>query len=250
MPQPSESRQTSTHVQVRGLSHRYADQQVLTDLDFDLPTGQITVFLGRNGAGKSTALAVLAGILCPDQGEVSIDGRNPWNDPACRRAIGYLPEHPPLYPQLDVSEHLQFAARLHGLPADRVDPAVEQAIERFELGTVRRRLAGRLSKGFQQRLGLALALVHQPNLVLLDEPGNGLDPVQLSRLRELIQEQRDRVTVLFSTHMLNEALSVADQLLVLCDGRLTHTGPAGDLDHQAGTEARLLALMCGQDVPK
>ena len=141
MPQPSESRQTNSHVQVRGLSHRYADQQVLNDLDFDLPTGQITVFLGRNGAGKSTTLAVLAGILCPDQGEVSIDGRNPWSDPECRSSIGYLPEHPPLYPQLDVNEHLQFAARIHGLTGDRVGPAVDQAIERFELGTVRHRLA-------------------------------------------------------------------------------------------------------------
>jgi len=256
MTAPAEPSTTPSLVTARGLRFDSGHQAVLRGLDFALRPGRVTAFLGRNGAGKSTTLALLAGLLAPSAGTVRVDGGDPCRSTAARARIGFLPERPPLYPQLDVREHLAHAARLRHLPRRALSGAVERAVERFDLAEQARRPAGRLSKGMQQRLGLAMALIADPAIVLLDEPGSGLDPVQQRRLREIIMDltddgaAADGVAVLYSTHMLDEALAVADDLLILSRGRLTFAGEAATLRKRDDAANHLLALMSGETEPK
>jgi ABC-2 type transport system ATP-binding protein len=194
-------------------------------LSLSVARGEVLGLLGVNGAGKSTSLRLIAGVLAPDQGRVLLDGADLYADPTlARRGIGYLPERAPLHSELDVSEYLGFCARLRGLARAPAQRAVAREIERCDLGEVRRRLIGALSKGFQQRVGLAQALLHEPALVVLDEPASGLDPVQALRMRELIGNVRASQGVILSTHQLAEAQASCDRVAILHGGRLRHVG--------------------------
>ncbi|MGH8173931.1 MAG: ABC transporter ATP-binding protein [Rhodanobacteraceae bacterium] len=207
------------------VSRVLAGRPVVRDLDLALARGEVLGLLGVNGAGKSTTLRMIAGVLAPTGGTVRIDGENLCERPElARQRIGYLPEIPPLHAELDVEEFLGFCARLHGLAKPAARTATAQAIERCDLGEVRRRLIGSLSKGFRQRVGLAQAIVHDPELVVLDEPASGLDPVQALRLREIVRSLGTDHAVVVSTHVLPDVLACCDRVAILHEGALRHQG--------------------------
>ncbi|MGH8322986.1 MAG: ABC transporter ATP-binding protein, partial [Steroidobacteraceae bacterium] len=186
--------------------------------------------LGVNGAGKSTTLRLIAGVLAPGAGRVLFDGQDLHENPALARRLGYLPESVPLYPELRVEEYLAFCARLHGLRGVVAARALDQVIERCGLGTMRRRLCGNLSKGFAQRAGIAQAIVHDPELIVLDEPASGLDPVQAATIRELVRELGRERAVILSTHLLHDVTACCARVAILHSGRLRYDGPLLDND--------------------
>jgi len=202
-------------------------------LDFSVNAGEVLGLLGPNGAGKSTTMRMLSGCLAPDEGRVRIRGLDLLEQPrAAKASIGYLPERPPVYRDLSVDEYLQFAARLRRVPRREVAGRVQRVKERCALQGVGRRLIGNLSKGYQQRVGIAQALVHDPAVVILDEPTAGLDPVQIREVRELIGEIGGRCAVLLSTHILPEVQAICHRAIIIHRGRLVHSetldeSPAG-----------------------
>lgn len=205
------------------ISRTLAGHRAVSALSLEVARGEVVGLLGVNGAGKSTTLRMIAGVLSPDDGQVLLDGGDLYENPdRGRRGIGYLPERAPLHAELDVTEYLTFCARLHGLSRRGAAAAVKREIERCDLGEVQRRLIGHLSKGFQQRVGIAQALLHEPALVVLDEPASGLDPVQSLRMRELVRELRADHAVLLSTHLLAEAEACCDRIAILHRGVLRH----------------------------
>ncbi len=229
------------------ISRTLAGRSAVSALSFEIARGEVVGLLGVNGAGKSTTLRMVAGVLAPDEGQVLLAGEDLYDYPERgRRGIGYLPERAPLHAELTVAEYLTFCARLHGLSSRDARAAVQREIGRCDLGEVERRLIGQLSKGFQQRVGIAQALLHQPAVVVLDEPASGLDPVQSLRMRELIGELRATHAVLLSTHLLAEAEACCDRIAILHRGVLRH------LDTVApGETARLeqLFLRIATDLP-
>jgi ABC-2 type transport system ATP-binding protein len=222
----------STLLQLDCVTRRLAGHAVVRDLTLNLQRGEVLGLLGVNGAGKSTTLAMVAGARRPSSGRVCIDGIDLAEAPeVTRKKLGWLPERAPLWPELTVREHLDACGRLHGLHAAALRAAREQMIERLHLGDQARRLAGVLSQGQRQRLGLACALLHAPPLLVLDEPGNGLDPVQAADLRELIRERAEEgCGVILSTHLLPEVTAVCDRVAILHEGRLRHDAPLRDID--------------------
>ena len=212
------------------VSRVLAGRLVVRDLDLALARGEVLGLLGVNGAGKSTTLRMIAGVLSPSSGIVSIGGENLCEHPElARRRIGYLPEIPPLHAELTVHEFLDFCARLHGLAGAAATAATLQAIDRCELGDVRRRLIGSLSKGFRQRVGLAQAILHDPELIVLDEPASGLDPVQALRLRAIVRGLGADHAVVVSTHVLPDVLACCDRVAILHEGALRHHGALAGL---------------------
>jgi ABC-2 type transport system ATP-binding protein len=224
-----------TVLQLDHLSRRRAGRQAVLDLSLSLQSGQVMGLLGVNGAGKSTTLSMIAGALRPDSGDISLNGKDFLEHPElARREIGWLPERAPVWAELTVEEHLDAHGRLRGISGSKLRVAREAIIERLELQPLARRLAGVLSQGQRQRLGLACALLHQPTLLVLDEPANALDPVQVAALRTLIREQATAGTaVILSTHLLAEVTAVCDRVAILHDGSLRHDGPVHADDHAA-----------------
>jgi ABC-2 type transport system ATP-binding protein len=208
------------------ITRRLAGRVAVEALSFEVARGEVLGLLGVNGAGKSTTLRMIAGVLAPDDGHVLLDGADLYEHPGLgRRGIGYLPERAPLHAELSVTEFLVFCGRLHGLRQREAVAATQREIERCDLGEVRQRLIGQLSKGFQQRVGIAQALLHAPALVVLDEPASGLDPVQSLRMRELIAGLRDSHAVILSTHLLAEAEACCDRIAILHRGQLRQLTP-------------------------
>ena len=222
-------------LQLEHVSRRRAGRPAVQDLSLALPHGQVVGLLGVNGAGKSTTLSMIAGALRPDSGEIKLNGEDFLEQPELARTrIGWLPERAPLWPELTVSEHLDAHGRLRGLHGKSLRDARTRIIERLELQPLARRLAGVLSQGQRQRLGLACALLHKPSLLVLDEPANALDPVQVAALRKLIrQEAAAGTTVILSTHLLAEVTAVCDRVTILHEGRLRHDGAVPADDHAA-----------------
>ncbi len=214
---------------------RRAGRPAVQDLSLTLPHGQVLGLLGVNGAGKSTTLSMIAGALRPDSGSIQLNGADFLEQPElARQLIGWLPERAPLWAELTVSEHLDAHGRLRGLRGGVLRQARTAIIERLQLQPLTRRLAGVLSQGQRQRLGLACALLHRPALLVLDEPANALDPVQVAALRTLIREEAASGTaVILSTHLLTEVTAVCDRVAILHEGRLRHDGPVHPNDHAA-----------------
>ncbi|WP_254423804.1 ABC transporter ATP-binding protein [Rhodanobacter sp. C03] len=217
------------------LSRRRAGRPAVQNLSLSLSRGQVLGLLGVNGAGKSTTLSMIAGALRPDRGSIQLNGADFLEQPElARRLIGWLPERAPLWPELTVGEHLDAHGQLRGMRGAALKQARAAIIERLELQPLVRRLAGVLSQGQRQRLGLACALLHRPALLVLDEPGNALDPVQVAALRTLIREQAAAGTsVILSTHLLAEVTAVCDRVAILHEGTLRHDGPVRSDDHAA-----------------
>jgi ABC-2 type transport system ATP-binding protein len=212
-------------LQVQGLTRRYGRAQALRGLDFSLSAGEVLGLLGPNGAGKTTCLDIIAGTLAPTAGSVVIGGDDLARAPRrAKRRLGYLPERPPLYPEMRLDEFLTHCARLRRIPAGAIPRAVERSLRRCDLAAARRRLLGRLSKGYRQRAGLAAALLHEPELLILDEPTDGLDPVQIREMRALIAELASRCAVILSSHLLAEVQASCRRVIVLHQGQMLYDG--------------------------
>jgi len=228
--------------------HR-AGRPAVSDLSLQLDAGQVLGLLGVNGAGKSTTLAMIAGALVPDGGGIRLNGKDFLEHPElAQRGIGWLPERAPLWPELTVLEHLDAHGRLRGLSGTVLTKARQRIVERLELGSLARRLAGVLSQGQRQRLGLACALLHQPSLLVLDEPANALDPVQVAALRAVIREQAAAGTaIILSTHLLAEVTAACDRVAILHEGKLRYDGAITDSDHKMLEKTFFDIAMRGDD---
>jgi ABC-2 type transport system ATP-binding protein len=207
-------------VSAQGLSRRFGAHTAVDNITLELKRGEILGFLGPNGAGKTTTMQMLTGNLAPTAGSISICGIDLFERPSAAKAhIGYLPETPPLYRELTVGEYIDLAARLHRVAKAERGNAVADALARCGLTAVAKKLVGTLSKGYQQRVGIAQAIVHRPDIVILDEPTVGLDPNQIREIRSLIRELgRDR-SVILSTHILPEVESVCDRVVIMHHGK-------------------------------
>ena len=217
-------------VAVRGLEKRYGEVQALHGITFSVHKGEIVGFLGPNGAGKSTTMKILTCYQAASAGEVEVCGLSVVAAPlAVRQRIGYLPESVPLYEDMIVWDYLSYMAKLRGVPARDLPARVEEAIRACALGPVAGRVIEELSKGYRQRVGLAQALVHRPEVLILDEPMNGLDPHQIIEIRELIRSIGRERTVLLSTHILQEIEALCDRVLIIDRGRLVADGRVAEL---------------------
>jgi ABC-2 type transport system ATP-binding protein len=214
-------------IDVEGLTKRYGERLAVDDISFSIPKGQIVGFLGPNGAGKTTTMNIITGYSSATQGRVSVGGNDILEEPEeAKRRIGYLPEQPPLYLELTVDEYLSFAAALKRIPAAARKRAQDRALELTSLADVRGRVIGHLSKGYRQRVGLAQALIAEPELLVLDEPTVGLDPIQIAEIRSLIREIGRERTVILSSHILPEVSAVCERILIIDQGRIVADGPA------------------------
>lgn len=212
-----------TLVRVTDLTRRFGRQLALSGLSLTLERGEVLGLLGPNGAGKTTCLRILSGNLAPSAGQVEIAGIDLARDPvAAKRQLGYLPERPPLYPELRVDEYLRYCARLRRIPAARIEAALEECKGRCGLDGLGRRPIARLSRGYRQRLGIAQAILHRPRLLILDEPTEGLDPVQIREVRGLVRELARDCGVVFSSHILPEVQAVCDRVVILHQGRMVY----------------------------
>lgn len=208
-------------VVVEGLTRRFHGRTVVEALDFTIRRGEILGFLGPNGAGKTTTMRMLTGYLPPTAGRVEVAGYDVVADPVeARKAIGYMPENVPLYTDMRVKEYLQFRAALKGLSGKRLRERTGEVMDLCGLTDVRRRRIGNLSKGYRQRIGLADAIVHEPALLILDEPTNGFDPNQIRQVRGLIRDLSRRHTILLSTHILAEVEQTCDRVIILDEGKI------------------------------
>jgi ABC-2 type transport system ATP-binding protein len=227
-------------IQVRQLTKYYGEHPAIRDLDFDIQRGEVIGFLGLNGAGKTTTLKILGCVLLPTSGRVVVDGLEVTERPhEVRRRIGFLPDTPPLYNEMTVADYLTFAARLRGVPARDTAKRVSEAEEKTSLRDVHGEIIGTLSHGFRQRVGLAQALVHQPALLILDEPTGGLDPVQIVEMRNLMRRLRGEHTLLISSHILSEVSQTCDRLLVIDEGRIVAQGTVEEMAGAAGTSGEI-----------
>lgn len=214
-----------TLLEVEHLARRFGRIEAVRDVSLSLARGRVLGLLGINGAGKTTTLRLLAGTLAADRGRVRVAGRDVSREPrAQRELVAYAPEHPALYPHATIYEALNFAARLRNLRGERARAAVDRALSRCDLGALAHRLIGRLSRGQQQRVGLAQALVHEPALILLDEPTAGLDPVQAAATRAWIGSLREHAAVIVSTHLLGDVRACCDEVAILHEGQIAFSG--------------------------
>jgi len=208
-------------LQLDHVTRRREGREVVRDVTFSVTRGEVLGLLGINGAGKSTTLAMIAGVLKPDAGTVHVANCNLHERPEwARTRIGYLPENVPLWPELTVREYLDACGRLRGMPRAARKIAVDRELLRLDLAGLARRLSGQLSLGQKRRLGLAQALLHDPEVLVLDEPGNGLDPIQTAQLRELIRGLSGQRATIISTHILGEVEAMCDRVVILHAGRV------------------------------
>ena len=236
-------------IEVRGLVKRYGSRLAVDHLSFTVPDGQIFGFLGPNGAGKSTTMNLMTGYLGPTEGEVLIDGHSITQEPEkAKAAMGYLPEQPPLYPDMTVEEYLLFAARLKKVPRDQREDQLDRVTEMTGTDGVRKRLIRNLSKGYRQRVGLAQALIHDPEVLLLDEPTTGLDPNQIVEIRELIKNIGREKTVIMSSHILAEIEATCDRVLIINKGKIVADGTSAELRNKSDKGKLLkICIQGGED---
>ncbi len=233
-------------LEVQHLSKSYGPFPAVSDLNFNAQKGEILGFLGPNGAGKTTTMRMITGYLPPSEGRVTVDGIVLQDQPLeAKRRTGYLPELPPVYPELTVEDYLRFVARLKRIPAREQAAKIDRACRRCALADVRHRIIGRLSKGYRQRVGIAQAILSEPPLLILDEPTAGLDPRQIIETRELIRGLAGEHTVILSTHILSEAATTCDRVLIIRRGRLVAADTPANLTHRLKKTDTLLLEIRG-----
>lgn len=224
-------------IEVKNLTKAYGDFVAIRGVSFKAERGQILGFLGPNGAGKTTTMRIVTGYMPATSGTVLIDGLDIFSQSLeARRRIGYLPESPPLYNDMRVDGYLRFVGRLRGVARDRVDEAVAHSIEVCGLEEVENRICGQLSKGYRQRVGLAQALIHDPPVLVLDEPTIGLDPRQIRDIRSLIRSLASERTIVLSTHILPEVSQICDKVVIVNDGQVVLEESLGRLPAGASLE--------------
>lgn len=229
VPETNESKEPI--IEVKGLTKYYQDHPAVQDIHFEIRRGEIVGFLGPNGAGKSTTMRMLVGAIPASRGVGKIAGFDVFEDPLeVKRRVGYLPEVPPVYPDLSVRDQLRFAASLKGIRKSALEKDISTAIERCQLHEYADRLVGMLSKGFRQRVGLAQALLGKPDVLILDEPTVGLDPRQIRVVRDLIKELSRDHTIILSTHILQEVSALCDRVIIIQRGRLVFDAPLQEIE--------------------
>lgn len=226
-------------IEAQHLCRRYGDLLAVDDVSFHIGRGEIVGLLGHNGAGKTTVMKMITGYLEPTTGRVLVDGQEVRPESAASRArwsrrIGYLPENCPVWPEMTVLEYLDYQAALHGVPAQERDAAVARAVRRTDLVSKATATIGTLSRGQRQRVGVAQALLHTPDILILDEPTNGLDPTQIRHMRDLIRELAASATVIVSTHILQEVQAVCQRALIMRGGRVVVDARLADLARDEG----------------
>jgi len=233
-------------IEVENLTKRYAGRTAVDSISFEVGKGEIVGFLGPNGAGKSTTLRILTCFLSASGGTATVAGHDIYRDSIeVRRRVGYMPENVPLYPDMRVTEYLKFRARLKGLSYREARRAVEEAMDICSIGDVRRKMISTLSKGYKQRVGLADALVNEPDLLVLDEPTNGLDPSQIRQARELIKRLGERHTILISTHILSEVEMTCGRVVIIDRGRIRASDTPQNLIRRLRRPGEIVLEMSG-----
>ncbi|MZH04664.1 MAG: ATP-binding cassette domain-containing protein [Nitrospinae bacterium] len=208
-------------IEVENLTRYYGSRRAINNISFQIEKGEVVGFLGPNGAGKSTTMNIISCILPASSGSAKIKGFDTFEQSLeIRRIIGYLPETPPLYPDMIVRDYLKFAAGVRGVDARNISPSIDRVIEKCSLKDVGHRIIGRLSKGYQQRVGLAQAMVHNPEILILDEPTIGLDPIQIIEIRKLIQELAAEHTIILSSHILPEITQICKRVIIINEGEI------------------------------
>ena len=235
-------------IEVRHLTKKYGNHTAVSDLSFIIENGVIYGFLGPNGAGKSTTMNIITGCLGPTEGEVLVDGHSISEEPMlAKRKIGYLPEQPPLYPDMTPTEYLRFVASAKGLARSEQTQQIDQVMDKTDIRVVRDRLIRNFSKGFRQRVGIAQALLGNPEVIILDEPTVGLDPAQIIEIRDLIRELGKNHTIILSSHILSEVQTVCDSIMIISDGHLVASDTPENLTRLfAGTTTLHLAVKGGE----
>jgi ABC-2 type transport system ATP-binding protein len=224
-------------VEIEHLTKIYGTQNAVDDISFTAGKGEIVGFLGPNGAGKSTTMKIATGYLPPSAGTVRVAGHDVQTESlAVRREVGYLPEHNPLYLDMYVHEYLEFIGAVHGLRGPGLRNRVAELVRRVGLSREQNKQIGALSKGYRQRVGLAQALLHDPSVLILDEPTTGLDPNQIQEIRELIREVSHDKTVIFSTHILPEVTALCSRVIIISRGKLVADSPVAELAARAAGE--------------
>src|SRR5437764_5553822 len=235
-------------ITVQGLTKRYARTVAVDHISFEVQKGQIVGFLGPNGAGKTTTMRVLTCFLPPTEGTANVAGYDVLEHPEeVKKRIGYLPEMPPLYPEMEVSEYLRFVGQLKGISASDIARRVDEVTERCAIGDVRYKLIAKLSKGYRQRVGLAQAIIHNPDVLILDEPTAGLDPKQINETRDLIRTLAGDHTIILSTHILTEVEQTCQKVIIIDKGKLVATDSVQNLQARARGAETMLVEVAGRN---
>jgi ABC-2 type transport system ATP-binding protein len=234
---------------VENLTKKYGPQKAVDDISFRVKTGEILGFLGPNGAGKTTTMNAITTFLYPDKGKIMIGNYSVENDhEAIRKSIGYLPEDNPLYEDMPVIDYLRFVGKLHEIPKNELDDKLINVIDTCGLNAEKHKKINELSKGYKQRVGLAQALIHSPEVLILDEPTVGLDPNQIKEIREMIKKIGKEKTVILSSHILAEVEATCDRILIINKGKIVADGSPGELRKQAQGKEILKVRIEGGDI--
>lgn len=230
-------------LEVQGLTKVYGGQEALSDVSFAVQKGQVVGFLGANGAGKTTTMDIICGCLGSDAGSVKVGGFDVLDEPVKAKAkIGYLPDVPPLYRDMTVLESITYAARINGVPRSKVAQRIKEMIPLLDLEDVKGKLVGSLSKGYRQRVALVHALVHHPDVLILDEPTEGLDPNQIAQIRKVILSLKESCAILLSSHILQEVENLCDQLVIIHRGKIVASGSFDEIAHRFQGSSYALAV--------
>lgn len=232
-----------TLIKVQNVSRYYGNLCAVDELSFEVKRGEVVGLLGPNGAGKSTTLQMLSGNLAPSNGEIFVNQFDLFDQPKkAKKDLGYLPDVPPLYDEFTVKEYLLFCAKLNRINKSMLSSAVSSAMERCGLESVTNKLIHNLSKGYQQRVGIAQAVIHSPQVIILDEPTVGLDPIQIREIRRLIRELRNDHSIILSTHILPEVVSTCDRVLIINKGKIVLQENTDELKHRMSSSSLLLSM--------
>lgn len=221
-------------IKVENLAKYYGEQKAVDSISFEIKTGEVIGFLGPNGAGKSTTMKMMTGYMAPSEGRVIIEGIDVGEEPlAIKRKIGYLPEHNPLYTDMTVIDYLRFCAEIQGMDRSLTDDRIREMVRLCGLDAEKHKRINELSKGYRQRVGLAQSIIHDPEVLIFDEPTTGLDPNQIIEIRKLIKKLGEEKTVILSSHILSEVEATCDRILIINKGKIVADGTAQTLRKQA-----------------
>ncbi|MGE5087156.1 MAG: ABC transporter ATP-binding protein [Bacillota bacterium] len=236
-------------IEVKDLTKDYGPRRAIDHLNFTVNKGDVVGFLGPNGAGKSTTMKIITGFMAPSHGSASVAGFDVFENPLeVKKRIGYLPETPPVYADMYVRDYLRYVAALKQVPKEKIERSVDLAIEKTNLGDVQKRLIQHLSKGFKQRVGIAQAIVSDPEVLFLDEPTVGLDPKQVAEIRDLIKALRGQHTIVLSTHILPEVQATCEKIIIINKGKIVAQDSIHNLATMEKGQSRL-QIRLQKDVP-
>lgn len=232
---------------VEGLTKKYGEQKAVNDISFEIKTGEVVGFLGPNGAGKSTTMKMITCFMAPTDGDVRLDDLSIHSEQeAIKKKIGYLPENNPLYADMAIIDYLRFSAEIQGVEKTQIAGRISEMIEKCGLDREKHKNINELSKGYRQRVGLAQAMIHDPEVLILDEPTTGLDPNQIVEIRKLIKELGKQKTVILSSHILSEVEATCDRILIINRGRIVADGSSDTLRQQAQGQELLTVQIEGE----